>query len=312
MNSNIWLLTFADAISIATTLILASLGAILTERSGVINLGVEGMLLMGAVTGFVIADSSGNLWLALLVSVLVGVVLSAVHAALTIGLRANQIVSGLAMVIFGTGLSQFIGKPVEGLPRPVIIRPLNFGALSDIPILGPVVFGHDLFTYLTWLLAAGLSFYLHRTRPGLLLRATGDAPATVDAQGGSVARIRWMHVIAGGALMSFAGAWYMFARAAAWSQAATTNGIGWIALALVVFASWRPLRAIGGAVLFGFTLQVPFTLQAEQISILPPTIVAMFPYLVTLAVLVALSTPRARRLLGAPKLLGQPFVRDER
>ena len=306
MNSNIWLLTFADAISIATTLILASLGAILTERSGVINLGVEGMLLMGAVTGFVVADSSGNLWLALLVSVLVGVVLSAVHAALTIGLRANQIVSGLAMVIFGTGLSQFIGKPVEGLPRPVIIRPLNFGALSDIPILGPVVFGHDLFTYLTWLLAAGLSFYLHRTRPGLLLRATGDAPATVDAQGGSVARIRWMHVIAGGALMSFAGAWYMFARAAAWSQAATTNGIGWIALALVVFASWRPLRAIGGAVLFGFTL------QAEQISILPPTIVAMFPYLVTLAVLVALSTPRARRLLGAPKLLGQPFVRDER
>ena len=312
MNSNIWLLTFADAISIATTLILASLGAILTERSGVINLGVEGMLLMGAVTGFVVADSSGNLWLALLVSVLVGVVLSAVHAALTIGLRANQIVSGLAMVIFGTGLSQFIGKPVEGLPRPVIIRPLNFGALSDIPILGPVVFGHDLFTYLTWLLAAGLSFYLHRTRPGLLLRATGDAPATVDAQGGSVARIRWMHVIAGGALMSFAGAWYMFARAAAWSQAATTNGLGWIALALVVFASWRPLRAIGGAVLFGFTLQVPFTLQAEQISILPPTIVAMFPYLVTLAVLVALSTPRARRLLGAPKLLGQPFVRDER
>lgn len=312
MNSNIWLLTFADAISIATTLILASLGAILTERSGVINLGVEGMLLMGAVTGFVVADSSGNLWLALLVSVLVGVVLSAVHAALTIGLRANQIVSGLAMVIFGTGLSQFIGKPVEGLPRPVIIRPLNFGALSDIPILGPVVFGHDLFTYLTWLLAAGLSFYLHRTRPGLLLRATGDAPATVDAQGGSVARIRWMHVIAGGALMSFAGVWYMFARAAAWSQAATTNGIGWIALALVVFASWRPLRAIGGAVLFGFTLQVPFTLQAEQISILPPTIVAMFPYLVTLAVLVALSTPRARRLLGAPKLLGQPFVRDER
>ena len=149
-------------------------------------------------------------------------------------------------------------------------------------------------------------------RPGLLLRATGDAPATVDAQGGSVARIRWVHTIAGGALMAFGGAWYMFARGAAWNAAATTNGIGWIALALVVFASWRPLRAIGGAVLFGFTLQVPFTLQAEQISVLPPTIVAMFPYLVTLAVLVVLSTPRARRLLGAPKMLGQPFVRDER
>ena len=143
MNSNIWLLTFADAISIATTLILASLGAILTERSGVINLGVEGMLLMGAVTGFLVADSSGNLWLALFVAVLVGVVLSSVHAALTVGLRANQIVSGLAMVIFATGLSQFIGKPIEGDSLPVLIRPIDFGALSDIPLFGPVVFGHD-------------------------------------------------------------------------------------------------------------------------------------------------------------------------
>ena len=312
MNSNIWLLTFADAISIATTLILASLGAMITERSGVINLGVEGMLLMGAVTAFLVAEGSGNLWLALFVATLVGVALSTVHAALTVGLRANQIVSGLAMVIFGTGLSQFVGKPVEGNPRPVQIEPMHLGALSDIPFFGPVVFGHDIFTYLTWVLAGLASFYIHRTRPGLLLRATGDAPATVDAQGGSVARIRWVHTVVGGALMAFAGAWYMFARAAAWSQAATTSGIGWIALALVVFASWRPLRAIGGAVLFGFSLQVPFTLQAEQISVLPPTIVAMFPYLVTLAVLVALSTPRARRLLGAPKMLGQPFVRDER
>lgn len=312
MNSNIWLLTFADAISIATTLILASLGAIITERSGVINLGVEGMLLMGAVTGFIVADGTGNLWFALFIAMVVGVVLSSIHAALTVGLRANQIVSGLAMVIFGTGLSQFIGKPIEGDPLPVVIRSLELGWLSDLPFVGPVVFGHDLFTYLTWAAAGGASFYMHRTRPGLLLRATGDAPATVDAQGGSVAHIRWVHTMVGGALMTFAGAWYMFARAAAWNQAATTNGIGWIALALVVFASWRPLRAIGGAVLFGFSLQVPFTLQALQIRILPPTIVAMFPYLITLAVLVLLSTPRARRLLGAPKMLGQPFVRDER
>ena len=312
MNSNIWLLTFADAISIATTLILASLGAIITERSGVINLGVEGMLLMGAVSGFVVAETTGNLWLALLTSVFVGAALSSVHAALTVGLRANQIVSGLAMVIFGSGLAQFIGKPYEGNMRPVVIERLELGRLTDVPIVGPLLFGHDGFTYATWLLAAGASFYLHRTRPGLILRATGDAPATVDAQGGSVARIRWAHTIAGGALMGFAGGWFMFARATAWNANATTNGIGWIALALVVFASWRPLRAIGGAVLFGFSLQVPFTLQAEQITILPQTIVAMFPYLVTLVVLVLLSTPRARRLLGAPKMLGQPFVRDER
>lgn len=312
MNANVWLLTFSDAISIATTLILASLGAILTERSGVINLGVEGMLLMGAVSGFLVANSTGNLWLALFVAVLVGVVLATVHSALTVSLRSNQIVSGLAMVIFGTGLANFLGKPVEGRPRPVVILDVDFGPLSDIPFIGPVVFGHDVFTYLTWVLAAALSFYLHRTRPGLVLRATGDAPATVDAQGVSVTRIRYVHTIAGGALMCFAGAWFMFARGVAWNQAATTNGIGWIALALVVFASWRPLRAIIGAVLFGFSLQVPFTLQSQQIRILPPEIVAMFPYLVTLAVLVVLSTPRARRLLGAPKMLGQPFVRDER
>lgn len=312
MNSNVWILTFSDAISIATTLILATLGAILTERSGVINLGVEGILLMGAVTAFLVGDGTGNLWLALFLSVLVGVAMATVHATLTITLRANQIVAGLALVIFGNGLSQFIGKPVEGKSRPVTIEPMNLGALSDIPVLGPILFGHDIFTYLTWVGALVCSLYLNRTRPGLVLRATGDAPATVDAQGVSVATVRFVHTILGGGLMGLAGGWFMLARGTAWSQAATTNGIGWIALALVVFAAWRPLRAIAGAVLFGFTLQVPFTLQGQQINILPPEIVQMLPYVATLFVLVMLSTPRARRLLGAPKMLGQPFVRDER
>lgn len=312
MNSNVWVLTFADAISIATTLILASIGAIITERSGVINLGIEGMLLMGAVTAFLVGDGTHNIWLALFLSVLVGMAMATVHAVLTITLRSNQIVSGLALVIFGTGLSQFLGKSVEGKPRPVQIRPLNFGSLSDIPLFGPVIFGHDLITYLTWIGAFIASWYLTRTRSGLVLRATGDAPATVDAQGVSVAAIRYIHTIAGGALVGLAGGWFMLARGTAWSQAATTNGIGWIALALVVFAAWRPLRAIVGAVLFGFTLQVPFTLQAQQIRIFPPEILQMLPYLATIAVLVVLSTPRARRLLGAPTMLGQPFVRDER
>lgn len=312
MNSNVWVLTFADSISIATTLILASLGVILTERSGIINLGVEGILLMGAVTAFLVGDGTHNLWLALLLSILVGMAMATVHAVLTISLRSNQIVSGLALVIFGTGLSQFVGKSVEGKPRPVQILPLKLGALDDIPIIGPIIFGHDIITYLTWVGALVASLYLSRTRAGLVLRATGDAPATVDAQGVSVAMVRYVHTIAGGALVGLAGGWFMLARGTAWSQAATTNGIGWIALALVVFAAWRPLRAIGGAVLFGFTLQVPFTLQGQQINVLPPEIVQMLPYLATLLVLVLLSTPRARRLLGAPKMLGQPFVRDER
>jgi simple sugar transport system permease protein len=235
-----------------------------------------------------------------------------VHATLTITLRANQIVAGLALVIFGNGLSQFIGKPVEGKTRPVVITALDLGPLTDLPIVGPIIFGHDPITYLTWAGAVVCSLYLNRTRPGLVLRATGDAPATVDAQGVSVARVRFVHTIIGGALMGLAGGWFMLARGTAWSQAATTNGIGWIALSLVVFAAWRPLRAIAGAVLFGFTLQVPYTLQGQQINILPPEIVQMLPYLATLFVLVVLSTPRARKLLGAPKMLGQPFVRDER
>ena len=312
MNANVWVLTFADAFSIATTLILATIGAILTERSGVINLGVEGILLMGAVTAFLVGDATGNVWLALLLPVAVGAAMALIHATLSITLRANQIVAGLALVIFGNGLSQFIGKPVEGKTRPVVITPIDLGPLTDLPIVGPIIFGHDPITYLTWVGAVVCSLYLNRTRPGLVLRATGDAPATVDAQGVSVARVRFVHTIIGGALMGLAGGWFMLARGTAWSQAATTNGIGWIALALVVFASWRPLRAIAGAVLFGFTLQVPFTLQGQQINILPPEIVQMLPYLATLFVLVMLSTPRARKLLGAPKMLGQPFVRDER
>ncbi|MDA2999967.1 MAG: ABC transporter permease, partial [Actinomycetota bacterium] len=300
MNANVWVLTFADAFSIATTLILATIGAILTERSGVINLGVEGILLMGAVTAFLVGDATGNVWLALLLPVAVGAAMALIHATLSITLRANQIVAGLALVIFGNGLSQFIGKPVEGKTRPVVITPIDLGPLTDLPIVGPIIFGHDPITYLTWVGAVVCSLYLNRTRPGLVLRATGDAPATVDAQGVSVARVRFVHTIIGGALMGLAGGWFMLARGTAWSQAATTNGIGWIALALVVFAAWRPLRAIAGAVLFGFTLQVPFTLQGQQINILPPEIVQMLPYLATLFVLVMLSTPRARKLLGAP------------
>ena len=181
MNANVWVLTFADAFSIATTLILATIGAILTERSGVINLGVEGILLMGAVTAFLVGDATGNVWLALLLPVAVGAAMALIHATLSITLRANQIVAGLALVIFGNGLSQFIGKPVEGKTRPVVITPIDLGPLTDLPIVGPIIFGHDPITYLTWVGAVACSLYLNRTRPGLILRATGDAPATVDA-----------------------------------------------------------------------------------------------------------------------------------
>lgn len=312
MNQNIWLLAFADSIALATTLILAALGAMFNERSGVLNLGIEGMLLASAISSFLAADGTGSIWIGLIVGSMVGALLATIHAVLAVTLRANQIVSGLALVIFGTGLANFLGKPAEGKTVTTVIGPLSFGPLSDIPILGPVVFGHDIITYGSFALAIVASLFLFRTRPGLELRATGDDPATVDAQGLSVSSIRIGYTVLGGGLVGLGGSWLMLAQSAAWHQQATTNGIGWIALALVVFAGWRPLRVILGAILFGFTLQLPFTLQAEQITIIPSAFMQMLPYLATLVALIFLSRPSRRILLGAPKALGTPFVRDER
>lgn len=312
MNENIWVLASADSVAIATTLILAALGALFTERSGVLNLGIEGILLTAAISSFLAADASGSIWLGLLIGSLAGALLAGIHALLSVVLRANQIVAGLALVIFGTGLANFLGKPVEGKTVTTIIHPLSFGALSDIPLVGPIMFGQDIITYTSIAIAILSSLYLFRSRPGLELRATGDDPATVDAQGLSVASIRIRYTLFGGLLVGLGGSWLMLAQSAAWHQASTTNGIGWIALALVVFAGWRPLRIIFGAVLFGFTLQLPFTLQAEQITFIPSALMQMLPYLATLVALIALSRPRTRNKLGAPKALGTPFVRDER
>jgi simple sugar transport system permease protein len=312
VNDNIWILTSADSIAIATTLILAALGALFTERSGVLNLGIEGVMLTSAISAFLAADASGSIWLGLIIGSIVGAIMAAIHAVLSVVFRANQIVAGLALVIFGTGLANFLGKPAEGKTVTTVILPLSFGPLSDIPVIGPIVFGQDIVTYFALLIAVASSLFLFRTRPGLELRATGDDPATVDAQGLSVAYIRIRYTLIGGLLVGLGGSWLMLAQSAAWHQASTTNGLGWIALALVVFAGWRPNRIIFGAVLFGFTLQLPFTLQAEQMTIIPSAFMQMLPYLATLIALIALSRPGGRNLLGAPKALGTPFVRDER
>jgi simple sugar transport system permease protein len=275
-------------------------------------LGIEGILLTSAISSFLVADSSGSIWLGLIVGSLVGALLAGIHAVLSVVLRANQIVAGLALVIFGTGLANFLGKPAEGKTVTTLIKPLSFGPLSDIPVVGPIIFRQDPITYASIVIAVLASLYLFRSRPGLELRATGDDPATVDAQGLSVASIRIRYTLFGGLLVGLGGSWLMLAQSAAWHQAATTNGIGWIALALVVFAGWRPIRLIFGAILFGFTLQLPFTLQAEQITFIPSALMQMLPYLATLIALIALSRPSTRNKLGAPKSLGIPFVRDER
>ena len=312
MNSNIWILTIGDSVTLATVLILAALGALLTERSGVLNLGVEGSLLVGAVTAALAADGTGSLWVGLLLGALAGAAMGLVHGFLCVSMRANQIVTGLAMVIFGTGLSAFVGKPVEGTTLSTRLLPMDLGFLQDIPFFGVVVFDHDIITFLTLIFAICVSLYIFRTRPGLTLRALGDDPATVDAQGLSVSRLRLSYTTFGGTLMGLSGAVLLLGQSATWQQSDTTGGKGWIALALVVFAGWRPIRLIVGAIFFGFMLQLPFTLQTEQITFIPTAFTQMVPYVATLVALVALSTPRSRRTLGAPKALGTPFVRDER
>ncbi|MFM8870395.1 MAG: ABC transporter permease [Actinomycetota bacterium] len=312
MNQNIWVLMTGDSVALATTLILAALGALFTERSGVLNLGVEGVLLTAAISSFIAADSSGSVWVGLIVGSLAGALLAGIHAILAVVLRANQIVSGLALVIFGTGLANYLGKPYEGKTISVKLTDMTFGPLTDIPLLGPILFEQDIITYVALAAAVLSSLYLFRTRPGLEVRATGDDPATVDAQGLMVSTIRIRYTLFGGLLMGLGGSWLMLAESAAWHQAATTNGVGWIALALVVFASWRPIRLVLGAVLFGFTLQLPYTLQAENITFIPQAFLQMVPYVATLISLIALSRPGSTNALGAPKSLGVPFVRDER
>jgi general nucleoside transport system permease protein len=314
VNDTVLALTLAAAIAAGTPLALAAIGELITERAGILNLGVEGMMLLGAVTTFLVANATGQPWLAMLAGAGAGAALASAHAVLSISLRANQIVSGLALVIFGTGLSTFLGRPVEGVPLPPASRlsRTSVPVLEDLPLVGRVLFQQDVVVYATWVLTALVAFYLFRTRPGLALRSVGESPATADAMGLRVNTIRYVHTIAGGLLCGAAGAYLMLARVPAWSQASTTNGIGFIAIALVVFASWRPWRALLGAFIFGLALRANFALQAAGLTVIPAEFLAMTPYLLTILVLIALSVSDLRQRAGAPEALGVAYAREER
>jgi general nucleoside transport system permease protein len=312
MDDSVLVLTLAAAVSAGTPLVFASVGEKLAERAGVLNLGVEGMMLIGAVVTFLAGDAWGNWWLALLLGVLAGGALAAVHAFLAVTLRGNQIVAGLALVTFAIGLSTFVGQPVEGKPLRVDVQGLQLPLLSDIPVVGRILFEQDPLVYASWVVVAVAAFYLARTRPGLSVRAVGEAPGSADAAGIDVARLRWAHVLAGGLLAGGAGAYIVLVRVPSWSQSATTGGLGWIALALVVFASWKPWRVLVGAYVFGIALRANFALQAEGIDAVPAEFLAMLPYVLTILVLIVLASGDLRRRAGAPAALGAPFVRDER
>ena len=290
-----------------TPLVLAALGELVTEKAGVLNLGVEGMMLVGAVGAFIVAADTQSASLGVVAGIAAGAALSLVFAVLTLSLMANQVASGLALALFGVGLSAFVGKAhlnavIAGL------SPLAIPGISDIPVIGRLLFGHNPLVYLSLLLFAGVHWFLYRTRAGLALRAVGEAPDSAHAIGLPVVRIRYAAVIFGGACAGLAGGFLAVAYTPMWAEGMTA-GRGWIALALVVFATWKPWRVLLGAYLFGGVTLASFQAQAGGIA-LPSQVLSMLPYLATIVVLALISRDASVIRRNAPAALGKPFHPD--
>lgn len=321
INDSFVVIIFASAILYGTPLLFAALGELLAERSGVLNLGVEGMMLVGAVMGFWAVqslDTAGGVSLAgaIVVAALAGAAMALIHAFLVITLRANQIVSGLALTIFAgaLGLSAYLGNDLNlsGLPAEHAFAGLDIAGLGDVPVLGPIVFDQSALVYLSWACVLGIGLYLARTRPGLNVRAVGESPAAADAMGINVTVYRYVHTLVGGALAGIGGACFSLQITPQW-VVGLTGGAGWIAVALVIFAFWRADLCLVGAYLFGAFSALPLTLQARGWLIsIPADIFTSLPYVMTIVVLVVVSSGAAKRRLGAPAALGIPYVREER
>jgi general nucleoside transport system permease protein len=305
------------AIVAGASLVYATIGEIFTERAGILNLGVEGMMIMGAVTAFAAAVHSGNAWVGVSVALLVGGGMALIHAFLTISLRADQVVSGLALTLFGTGLSSFLGQrlgpggtPLVGMIGPRF-RSVSIPVLSDIPVIGPMLFNQDLLVYAMYLFVPLSWYFLYKTRPGLHLRAIGESPQTADALGVNVFKLRYFYTIIGGMLAGLGGAHLSLAYTPGWTEH-LTGGRGWIAIALVIFATWDPLRAVAGAILFGGVNAIQFRLQATGTTI-PSSLLNMLPYILTVVVLIAITWFESfRKRVGPPAALGLPYMREER
>ncbi|RBO99199.1 ABC transporter permease [Pseudochrobactrum asaccharolyticum] len=298
------LLTIATA---ATPLLIAALGELVAERSGVLNLGVEGMMVMGAVTGFAVAYTTGNAWLGMFAAILAGAALALLFAFLTLTLVANQVATGLALTILGLGASAVIGESFVGLPG-VKLPSLNIPYLSDVPLIGKLLFGQDVIFYIAMVLVIGVSWFLFRTRAGLQLRSIGDNHSSAHALGINVVRTRYLAVIFGGACAGLAGAQLSLVYVPQWVENMSA-GRGWIALALVVFASWRPWRVLIGAYLFGAVTIGQLHAQAFGIG-LPSQFMSALPYLATIVVLVVISRNRRLTMMNTPASLGKSFVPD--
>lgn len=292
-----------------TPLLLGTLGEIISERSGILNLGVEGMMSVGAVSAFIVTFTTGNPWLGLIVAVVVTALFSLFHGFISITLRANQVVSGLALTMLGLGISGLWGKPFIGRPLTVKMSSIHIPGLSDIPFAGEVLFSHDPIFYIAVALGIAAWFFLKYTRAGIVLRSVGENPKASEAQGIRVNLVRYLAVMIGGGFAGMAGAHLSIAYSKSWNEGMVA-GRGWIVIALTIFSLWNPSRAFLGAFLFGGIFVLQYILQPFGIS---PNILAMLPYLTTLAVLFIYGASEwGHRKMSPPATLGESYRRGER
>jgi simple sugar transport system permease protein len=291
-------------ISASTPLLLAASGELITEKAGVLNLGVEGMMLIGAIAGFATAHDTGSVYLGLLAAAAAGVAISLVFALLSLSLLANQIATGLALTIFGHGFAALLGAGYVGIAAPTL-PPLTIPGISSIPFLGPVLFSQNILIYFSFAMLFAISWFLRKTHAGLILRAVGDSHDAAHAMGYPVITIRYAAVAFGGAMAGIAGAYLSLYYSPLWSQDLAA-GRGWIALALVVFSAWRPYWLLAGAYLFGGITYMSLYLQGLGVPI-PSPLISALPYAGTIVVLVLISSDRRRTRLNQPACLGKPF-----
>ncbi|WP_416896186.1 MAG: ABC transporter permease [Minwuia sp.] len=288
----------------ATPLLYAALGELVVERSGVLNLGVEGMMVVGAIAGFAVTADSGSHALGLLSAAVAGMAMALIFGVMTQLLLANQVATGLALTIFGLGLSALLGQGYTGYSVPPLPK-LDVTHLSNLPLIGPLLFSHEIMFYLSIVLTGAVAWFLTQTRAGMILRAVGENHDAAHAIGFPVIRIRLAAIAFGGAMAGLGGAYLSIGLAPLWSEGMTA-GRGWIALAIVVFASWRPGRAMLGAYLFGGVTIAQLHIQGAGVDI-PSQYLSMLPYVATIVVLVLISGGPARKALRAPGSLGRTF-----
>jgi len=306
-----------------TVLLFAALGEVMAERSGVMNLGVEGMMLLGAMSAFSVTSATGNPWLGVLVAMIVAGLLSQIHAFIVITLQADQVVSGLALTMLGAGISLVLGEGLSKAGTVSLMPSFSLPLLSQIPVIGPIFFtDQSVLVYIGYLLTPLAWYYINRTRPGLHLRAVGEYPSAADALGINVFRMRYFYVFLGGMLAGLGGATISLAVAPGWFSELTTGGQGWIAVGLVIFAQWDPIRAAIGAYAFGALRRLILDIQGPLVlfGLANPFyynpylgfFLQMLPYAFTIVVLVIGSREAMRKRLGAPAALGNPYIRGER